>query len=88
MKMDSMQKVDTYVNFWKEVRAMSGQSHTIVDMAEIWDELTPRQQMLMIQRARGLAGYNKMQAKGITFEDLKSAVSEASAPSGTTNKEE
>ena len=62
---------------------MSKPSHTIVDMAEVWDELTPRQQQLMIQRARGLAGYNKMQAKGITFENLKSAVSEASAPTDT-----
>jgi hypothetical protein len=39
-------------------------------MAEVWDELTPRQQQLMVQRARGLAGYNKMQTKDITFDDL------------------
>ena len=67
---------------------MSVKPESITDLAEVWDELTPRQQQLMIQRARGLAGYNKMQAKGITFEDLKSAVSEASAPSDTTNTEE
>lgn len=67
---------------------MGNISHTIVDMAEVWDELTPRQQQLMIQRARGLAGYNKMQAKGITFEDLQSAVNEASEPSNMTNTKE
>ncbi len=40
---------------------MSNQSHTIVDMAEVWDELTARQQQFMIMRAKALAGYNKMQ---------------------------
>ena len=59
---------------------MSGQSHTIVDMAEVWDELTPRQQQLMIQRAKGLAGYNKMQSMGIKFEDLHSATQKAVEP--------
>ena len=44
---------------------MSRVSHTIVDMAEVWDDLTPRQQQFMIQRARYLAGYNKMQANGL-----------------------
>ena len=67
---------------------MNGQSHTIVDMAEVWDELTPRQQMFMIQRAKALAAHNMMQAKGITFEDLNGTVSEASASSDTTNTEE
>ena len=67
---------------------MSKYSHTIVDMAEVWDELTPRQQQFMIQRAKALAAHNMMQAKGITFENLKGATSEASAPSDTTNTEE
>lgn len=44
---------------------MSRISHTIVDMAEVWDELTPRQQRLMIQRAKYLVAYNKMQANGL-----------------------
>lgn len=38
---------------------MSKSSHTIVDMAEVWDELTPRQQQLMVQRARGLPDTTK-----------------------------
>ncbi len=36
---------------------MSVKPQSITDLAEVWDELTPRQQQLMIQRAKGLAGY-------------------------------
>lgn len=49
---------------------------SISNLAEYWDELTPVQQQLMIQRAKGLAGYNKMQSMGIKFEEVHSAVRE------------
>ena len=55
---------------------MSNPSHTIVDMAEVWDELTPRQQQLMIQRAKGLAGYNKLKEAGVQFKPLHDAAHE------------
>lgn len=49
---------------------MSVKPQSITDLAEVWDDLTPRQQQLMIQRAKSLAGYNKMQSTGAKFEEL------------------
>lgn len=43
---------------------MSVKPQSISDLAEYWDELTPEQQF-MIQRAKGLAGMNKMRAAGV-----------------------
>lgn len=43
---------------------MSVKPQSISDLAEYWDELTPVQQQFMIQRAKGLAGYNKMKEDG------------------------
>ena len=51
-------------------RTLSVKPQSITDLAEVWDELTPIQQQFMIQRAKGLAGYNKMQSTGAKFEDL------------------
>ena len=48
-------------------KIMSNISHTIVDMTEVWDRLTPRQQQLMIQRAKGLAVYNKLKDMDVQF---------------------
>ena len=39
---------------------MSVKPQSITDLAEVWDELTPIQQQFMIQRAKGLAGNNKL----------------------------
>lgn len=39
---------------------MSVKPQPITDLAECWDELTPVQQQLLIQRARILAGSNKI----------------------------
>lgn len=55
---------------------MSKKSHTIVDMAEVWDELTPRQQLMMIQRASILAGHNKLRAMGVQNQSLHSSLHE------------
>lgn len=44
---------------------MSVKPQSISDLAEYWDELTPTQQQFMIQRAKALAGYNKMKADGV-----------------------
>ena len=44
---------------------MSVKPQSISDLADYWDELTPVQQQFMIQRAKGLAGYNKMKADGV-----------------------
>lgn len=41
----------------------------ISDLAEYWDELTPVQQQLMIQRAKGLVGMNKMRATDVWHGD-------------------
>ena len=49
---------------------MSVKPQSITDLAEVWNELTPIQQQFMIQRAKGLAGYNKMKDKGIQFKPL------------------
>lgn len=50
---------------------MSVKPQSISDLAEYWDELTPVQQRSMIQRAKGLAGYNKMKSDGVwTGEEL------------------
>lgn len=65
---------------------MNKPSHTIVDMAEVQDELTPRQQQFMIMRAKVLTGRNKLEAKGILFDaelhqlQLKSAAITADTP--------
>lgn len=47
---------------------MSVKPQSITDLAEVWDNLTPIQQQLMIQRAKVLAGYNNMQSTGTKFE--------------------
>ncbi|MBR5362744.1 MAG: hypothetical protein IK134_05410 [Oscillospiraceae bacterium] len=39
---------------------MSVKPQSITELAECWDELTPMQQQLLIQRAQSLAAYNKM----------------------------
>lgn len=39
---------------------MSVKPQSITELAECWDELTPVQQQLLIQRAKCLAAYNKM----------------------------
>ena len=39
---------------------MNVKPQPITDLAECWDELTPVQQQLLIQRAQCLAAYNKM----------------------------
>ena len=67
---------------------MNVKPQSITDLAEVWDDLTPIQQQFMIQRARGLAGYNKMQVKGVQVKPLHSAMHEASAQTETMAKEE
>lgn len=39
---------------------MSNMSHTIVNMAELWDKLTPSQQRMMIHRAEYLVSCNSI----------------------------
>ena len=62
---------------------MSVKPQSITDLAEVWDELSPRQQQFMIQRARGLAGYNKLKERGVQFKPLYSAAREAAEQAET-----
>ncbi len=48
---------------------MSVKPKSISELAEYWDDLTPIQQQLMIQRAKGLVGMNKMRAAGVWHGD-------------------
>lgn len=52
---------------------MSVKPKSISNLAEYWDELTPVQQQFMIQRVKGLAGYNKikMQHPEMKLADIK-----------------
>lgn len=63
---------------------MSEKPRNIAELAEYWDDMTPIQQQLMIQRAKGLAGYNKMQSIGIKFEEVHSTAQKAATEQAET----
>ena len=74
--------------FGEGTRFMSVKPQSITDLAEVWDDLTPIQQKFMIQRARGLSGYNKMKAMCVQFKTLHSGVHEAPATQTETRSTE
>ena len=67
---------------------MSVKPQSITDLAEVWDDMTPIQQQFMIQRARGLARYNKLKETGVQFKPLHSAAHEAPTQTETMETEE
>lgn len=61
---------------------MSIEPKSISELAEYWDQLTPVQQQLMIQRAKLLAARNRMAAEiKRSHPKSKSIVNEQSAKS-------